>query len=390
MFESNAFVNGTGGHTQKVFSVQNGGTAHTAGTTVLGETAGTSGEATVSGEGSRWDIGGILSVGLSGEGRLDIADGGVVEVAGATGIATIGFAQDSRGEIHVVGEDSRLVSLSLTVGSAGTGLLNIENGGNVASSEAFVGSLDGGHGSVVIKGTDSLWTVSEGLTLGNGGTGVGEVTIESGGTLTVGEDLRVRAGSTLKLEGGSLSTGDLDITAGTFDFSGGKLAVHGTVHGNLGVSEAGEFTGAATVTGSLYNAGIVAPGNSPGTLTVEGDYSQAFSGTLVMELGGGEDGQYDVLVVNGLLSLDGTLEIVSWEGFMPTLGDSFQLFTFNNISGNFHLITAFQLGGGLQWDYSLLESEGRLTVVPEPSTWLLLALGAGALLLARRRVQASR
>ena len=56
--------------------------------------------------------------------------------------------------------------------------------------------------------------------------------------------------------------------------------------GTIDVQE-GTVQGSGTVGGSLVNtSGTVAPGNSPGTLTVDGDFSQAAGGTLAIELAG--------------------------------------------------------------------------------------------------------
>lgn len=56
------------------------------------------------------------------------------------------------------------------------------------------------------------------------------------------------------------------------------------------------FTNAGTISGggiidvgagyTLANAGLVAPGDSAGTLTVTGNFNQATSGTLAIEVGG--------------------------------------------------------------------------------------------------------
>jgi hypothetical protein len=61
----------------------------------------------------------------------------------------------------------------------------------------------------------------------------------------------------------------------------------------------GLFTGTGTFDGDLENNGTVAPGTSPGLLTVSGDYEQNSSGQLNIEVNGTGDGQFDVLRVDG-------------------------------------------------------------------------------------------
>ena len=62
--------------------------------------------------------------------------------------------------------------------------------------------------------------------------------------------------------------------------------------------DAGAFLGGTTtLSGSLVNGGAVSPGNSVGTLTVQGSYEQTTGGTLAIELGNGA--QADALLVGG-------------------------------------------------------------------------------------------
>ena len=57
--------------------------------------------------------------------------------------------------------------------------------------------------------------------------------------------------------------------------------------------------------------GTVAAGASPGTLTINGDYTQGPGGTLQEEIAGTTPGtQFDQLVVTGDVTLDGTLAIL--------------------------------------------------------------------------------
>ena len=60
----------------------------------------------------------------------------------------------------------------------------------------------------------------------------------------------------------------------------------------------------------------------------------------------------------------------------------FQIFDAGTLSGTFSAVLLPDLPGMLGWDSSLLYSSGTLSVIPEPATLPLLALG---MLLARRR-----
>lgn len=74
--------------------------------------------------------------------------------------------------------------------------------------------------------------------------------------------------------------------------------------------DAGAFLGGTTtLSGSLVNGGAVSPGNSVGTLTVQGSYEQTTGGTLAIELGNGA--QADALLVGGdaTLASDSTVAV---------------------------------------------------------------------------------
>ncbi|RJP41446.1 MAG: hypothetical protein C4547_01715 [Phycisphaerales bacterium] len=84
------------------------------------------------------------------------------------------------------------------------------------------------------------------------------------------------------------------------------------------------------------SGGTVAPGLSPGVLTLEGDYEQESGGTLEIELAGRQQGtEYDHLIVTGAAMLDGTLDIRLIDGFEPQVGDTFQIMTFASNVGEF-------------------------------------------------------
>ena len=99
-----------------------------------------------------------------------------------------------------------------------------------------------------------------------------------------------------------------------------------------------------------------------------------------MQLAGPTAGsQYDQIKVTGQLVLAGDLNIVLLDGFQPLAGESFQLFN-GPLSGTFSQLTLPTLGNGLSWNTSNLDTNGTISVTPEPSTLALLAAGAIGLL----------
>lgn len=84
----------------------------------------------------------------------------------------------------------------------------------------------------------------------------------------------------------------------------GEHEVHGaTVHAGATLSGTPIF---GMASGSLFsNQGTLAPGNSIGRLTVDGDYQQTASGRLIAEFAA--SGAHDVLAVSGVADLAGSL-----------------------------------------------------------------------------------
>ena len=132
------------------------------------------------------------------------------------------------------------------------------------------------------------------------GTGASTVQVNGGGTPMTGN---VAAGQTLRIVG-SVNVGTL--------------------------TSAGRITGGGKINGSVENSGVVAPGESPGTLTVTGNYVQATGGRLEIEVAGTGAGQYDTLAVGGSANLDGTLALIPTGGFenSAAIGDTIPFLTY--------------------------------------------------------------
>ncbi|HRK29670.1 MAG TPA: hypothetical protein PLD59_01225 [Tepidisphaeraceae bacterium] len=212
-------VNGNG-----TLNIGNGGSVNS----VRGHlgSAGT-GTVDVTGANSRWSCTGTLQLGGSGNGRLRIMDGGLVTTSRI----------DVRGptsSILVSGLGSRLdVAPFLSQGSIAVsgGSLTIENGGRVETDSAAIPSSTlGGRGEATVGGADSLWDISDSMTVGVHATqptgAIGTLTINAGGVVDVFNDLRVGNQGTIVLNGGTLRlnqlffdpTAEFNFNSGTMDF----------------------------------------------------------------------------------------------------------------------------------------------------------------------------
>ncbi len=144
---------------------------------------------------------------------------------------------------------------------------------------------------------------------------------------------------------------------GTLSLGGGAISAPEVLVGFLGKIE-----GSGALTGNVTNGGVVLPGNSPGTLTVNGNYTQTVDGVLSLDLASAAS--FDKLVVNGDVDYGGLLELVLLGGYMPAAGATFDLIDWTSTqSGAFDMLSLPMLAGSLEWDTSLLNSNGVLSVV---------------------------
>ena len=151
------------------------------------------------------------------------------------------------------------------------------------------------------------------------------------------------------------NTGTIDVQNGTLNLASGLTQLSGTTRLSGGFLNGGTFnlnggmlSGSGVINASVINGAVISPGSSPGTLTINGNYTQTATGVVQMELGGLTPGsEFDRLVVNGQATLAGDLNVTLINGFRPTSGDSFAVMSFTSRSGSFTTTNRFALGNGL-------------------------------------------
>lgn len=200
--------------------VENGGKAESSGG-YIGYAAGGKGVATISGTDSLWSAGLNLSVGEGGVGELNILDGG--KVSNHDGV--IGREEGASGVVNISGANSHWHGTGdyLNVGRSGEGTLNIENGGLANSRTGYVGYLPGASGTVAVRGNGSLLELETVLSIGYEGTG--KLDIASGGRVfSPSSYMAYFGGATATVSGtGSLWQSDSDFTIG--NYGAGTLAI---------------------------------------------------------------------------------------------------------------------------------------------------------------------
>jgi T5SS/PEP-CTERM-associated repeat protein len=256
---SNSLVISSGG------KVINGGQDSTGG--VIGYIDNSSNNSVVvTGIDSAWLSAGDVVIGYSGTGnRLEVSDGGtvsngVVNYEGGLSGGIIGFNEGSTdNRVLVTGIGSRWISSGdLFVGFNGAGnSMLISNGGSIYNSQMnFGGVLGWGAGSsnntVLVTDTDSSWTNSGNLTIGNAGSG-NSMVISNGGTVAVasnssiGNDSPSSNNSVLVTGAGSLWTNTGNLYVGNFG-SGNSLVIS---NGGTVLNAMGYIGSASTATGNL-------------------------------------------------------------------------------------------------------------------------------------------
>jgi hypothetical protein len=92
--------------------------------------------------------------------------------------------------------------------------------------------------------------------------------------------------------------------------------------------------GSGLIEGSLIHLGLILPGNSIGTFTINGNLQQTGTSQLLIEVE--SDNSFDRLVVNGTASLDSTRQLVPLNQQAFVFGDTLEGFlTAQEIEGQF-------------------------------------------------------
>jgi len=149
----------------------------------------------------------------------------------------------------------------------------------------------------------------------------------------------------------------------------GSLILNGSVaSAQVAVHQRAMLAGNARIRGDLLNEGIVSPGNSPGTVTIGGNFIQSPGGTLLVEIAGPQS--FDRLVVGGAAMLDGSIKLEPFGGYGFNYGDEF----FNVIStgkGTFGRFRSIIVPDGFR--LRLLDDGFNISFVLAPADYTTLA-----------------
>lgn len=162
---------------------------------------------------------------------------------------------------------------------------------------------------------------------------------------TITADINNTATVELRIGQTHLQQMDYVQTAGQTILSGGGITSH--LFGGLQI-DGGTLTGIGTADCDVdIDGGTAAPGLSTGELIIGGDYAQTTNGTLEIEISGIAPGGFDVLTVVGTATLEGDIEVVLINGFVPIVGSTFEVLTASAVIGTFDNVTPTGLPAGL-------------------------------------------
>ncbi|GEO98936.1 autotransporter-associated beta strand repeat-containing protein [Methylobacterium haplocladii] len=250
------------------------------------------------------------------------------------------YAGSTTGAI-TLGGGNDTVALNTGSGTAGAGVVTsdgvrLQNAGTLSAAAFGTIDLGGGINTLTLRGAGD-GTAANGVagTLALGSvSGAGTFNKVDAGTWTLtGQTAAPLAGMTANIGGGTLAIN------GVF---GDTTANDATVNVNTG----GTLHGSGTIAGSVVVAsgGTVSAGNSPGTLTVNRDYTLNAGSTSLFELGasgvvGGTSN--DLIAVGGNLQLGGTLSLVSaTSAASAPVSGAYRIYNYGGaLSGAFDTVT---------------------------------------------------
>ena len=193
------------------------------------------------------NVGDTFTIGLAGVGNLQadnrariISDEGVV-----------GFSSGSNGRVEINGESSWVTGSGLVVGDSGNGRIDVNSGGLLDNASVILSDESSGRGVGSVSGVGSLWLSRDDFTVGDNNSA--ELFVESGGTVQAADDFSVRGRGIVRLADGNLIADSIS--------NAGVISGSGRISGELNITETGSLQSnqidALVVDASVANSGQI-------------------------------------------------------------------------------------------------------------------------------------
>lgn len=290
--------------------------------------------------------------------------GGVIRGGGSEAAIQMGGGNDTLTNRGAIQADGTGAAVDL---GAGDDTMRI-----FGNSASIVGNVSGGSGTNTLE-----------IGPGTGGT------FSYGGQFSNFSAVNVTSGRVI-LTGASTYSGGTTIAGGAALFANNTLG-SATGTGAVTVQNLGLLGGSGRIGGnvSLANGGVIAPGNSPGTLSIGGSLSLVDGSRFAFDLGPNAASS-DLLTIDGQLIFSGSGKALFDFTNNGIQVGTYTLLTFNGSSGldlsKFDFGAAFDPGFTANFVLDADSLSLNVTAIPEPATTAAL-LGACALavVLWRRR-----
>lgn len=313
---------------------------------------------------------GLVSASHVNTGQINLEAGSILTISGAnTSLSQVSGAINNLGGM-VLSSTKLILSGGLLTGNpvqVASGTLELPPAAaaagtvNLTGSNTLIGDVNNGLTVTILSTSGGATTATAAMSFTNHGAINLDSTSSPTSTLAVTTGqfhnaadgvLRLMTGSssgrTRILNADSVNDGQIivqDLVSALFNKVGGVHQNNGSIMIGLGgtlnlsggasilTNQPGGVVGGTgtfqTINSTFLNNGTIAPGNSPGILTINGGFTHAASGILAIEIAGLTVGtEYDRLAVigTGTTNLNGRL-FVELDGFTPQPADTFQVLT---------------------------------------------------------------
>ena len=298
---------------------------------------------------------GTIEGNLNWAGTVNVATAATFNFSGTQGLnwssnfLSGGGTLTNKGTINLISTGSKIITEDTTLNNEGT--INITTTGDLYITDGVVNNQESGiidlqsdGGNITFSGGTTHILNNSGIIKRTIGTGVAQILVETN------------------------NSGTIEVMMGELEFAG-TLGLNNLIDGII----KGIATVDLPVISSFTNEGTFEPGASPGTLTVQGDFTSNESSILVVELNGLAQGtEYDLLAIQGNAIMDGVVNVTM--GFEGSINDEFIVASTTGTITQCTLVsTATSIFDGQQYDFNVAcrnDNEVVLTIVDK-------ALGIG-------------